>query len=198
MMQDDMDLPVICLLCACVQAEDEAVLLQLGLGCKAACCVMAMMCDDWGLQSHVVCVLCVQAEDEAVLLRLGLAVMSALQQGLLELDDFEALITHLKVRGKYLCPQVYVLTAVVRCGAFVMHLQVRPVVQFSWISRGCRSVVNHRGLHIAGYADSAAVCVARASPCSCVVYFLYNARICGLLAGQAPLLANAHAPQGAQ
>ncbi|KAF6259841.1 rab-GTPase-TBC domain-containing protein [Scenedesmus sp. NREL 46B-D3] len=39
-----------------------------------------------------------QAEDEAVLLRLGLAVMAALQQGLLELDDFEALITHLKVQ----------------------------------------------------------------------------------------------------
>jgi hypothetical protein len=33
-----------------------------------------------------------------VLLRLGLAVMAALQEGLLELDDFEALITHLKVR----------------------------------------------------------------------------------------------------
>jgi hypothetical protein len=38
-----------------------------------------------------------QADDEAVLLRLGLAVMGALQLGLLELDDFEALITHLKV-----------------------------------------------------------------------------------------------------
>lgn len=39
-----------------------------------------------------------QADDEALLLRLGLAVMAALQQGLLELDDFEALITHLKVK----------------------------------------------------------------------------------------------------
>jgi hypothetical protein len=42
-----------------------------------------------------------QADDEAVLLRLGLAVMAALQQSLLELEDFEALITHLKVCSRH-------------------------------------------------------------------------------------------------
>lgn len=43
------------------------------------------------------CVLVLQSDSDAILSQLGLAVMGALQDKLLEMDDFEALITYLKV-----------------------------------------------------------------------------------------------------
>jgi hypothetical protein len=40
-----------------------------------------------------------QSDSAAFLQRLGLSLMTALAPALLALDDFEALITHMKVRG---------------------------------------------------------------------------------------------------
>jgi hypothetical protein len=90
---------------------------------------------------HVVCVLCVQAEDEAVLLRLGLAVMGALQQGLLELDDFEALITHLKVGAMHTSvSQEHVWRLVNDCERSSIPFEERQVSAIQKRS-GCRGVL---------------------------------------------------------
>jgi hypothetical protein len=68
-----------------------------------------------------------QAEDEAVLLRLGLAVMAALQQGLLELDDFEALITHLKVRRSHLSSVITIVCSQGRLRSVGHSLRTSPL-----------------------------------------------------------------------